>query len=63
MLGYLKKTPKGLITKTTQAKRIAVFQLYISNKSSILILAASNMNKIDISNTLKDSLKYKSSFK
>ena len=53
----LKKTPIGRITKTTTAKSIAVFQLYISNKSSILMLAANKMNKIEISNTLKDSLK------
>ncbi len=59
----LKKTPKGLTTKMTTANKMAVSQLYISSKSSMLMFAESKINKMDISSTLKDSLKYRSSFK
>ena len=59
----LKKTPKGLTTKITTANNTAVSQLYIRSKSSMLMFAESKINKMDISSTLKDSLKYNSSFK
>ena len=58
----LKNTANGLITKITIPNNNAVFQLYSNIISSILILAANKINRIEISSTLIDSLKYKSSF-
>src|SRR6056297_3931021 len=58
----LRKTPKGLMRKTITANRPTVFQVRINSKSEILILAAKSMNNMDINKTLRDSLKYKSSF-
>ena len=49
--------------KTTVPNKIAVCQLYKSIKSSILMLADNKINRMEIKRTLKDSLKYKSSFK
>ena len=59
----LKNTANGLITNTTTANKMAVSQVYKSIRSLMLIFAASKMNKIDISKTLSDSLKYKSSLR
>ncbi len=58
----LKNTANGLITNTIIVNNIAVFQLYKSSMSSIFMLAANRINRIEISKTLRDSLKYSSSF-
>ena len=59
----LKKTAKGLITKTTRIKSTAVFHVYNNIKSSIFIFADNKIKRIEINKTLNDSLKYNNSFK
>ena len=59
----LKKTPKGRTIKIMDANNSAVRQSYNNINWSMLMLAANSIKRIEMSSTLKDSLKYKSSLR